>query len=92
MLYIHDNNDHFILLKEIKKAVISNPETIIFRQIAFQFFDIRAKVRIFSELGIDSIFYLRIQRRINFLFAFFKFFRFRYAELKQECILLVQAP
>jgi hypothetical protein len=30
MLYIHDNNDHFILLNEIKKAVVSNPEAIIF--------------------------------------------------------------
>ena len=69
---IHNKYHDFLLLNDVKKPVIAESITVVAFKFALEFFNIRAKKRIFSELWIDDGFYFEVELCIKCRFCLLK--------------------
>jgi hypothetical protein len=53
---INHRHKYLVRFDQIEKPVVADSEAVIWRKLAFQFFDVRAEIRISSELRIDNAF------------------------------------
>lgn len=78
--YIEDKDKHLLFRYGVEEPIVSDSEPIDFFIFAFELLNVRTKVGVFSQKGINVLFYLLVEKlilgRLHFLLECFSLCNF----------------